>query len=276
MPLVNLYPYLNQSATPGQFTWTPSAGTLNFTSQSKIALVSSTVNYTWRNITAAYQNDSLSYTWLGQTYAVSIPDGAYATVDICSVMQAVMTANTHYTLDASGNVVFYLSFAPNSTYSAVQVSSTPIPTTLGTGTLPPGATWSLPATASTPQLVIPAVSNARTSMSVSLGLAPGSYPSTVQSTPYATLSTFPPQLFPVQTIQVQCNAVVNAANPGLLFAFQPQGTYDSYLQVEPLTRHWQQLAAGSWASLILTLVDQWGNPVQLLDNNLSFVLDIEP
>ena len=271
MTIISLFPSNNTSSAPGQFIYQSNVGPLSFNSKSKIALSKLSLNYSWRNVTVAYNNNSISYKWLGTSYVVSINDGCYSIDDISSTIQNTMKLNGHYLLNTTTNVeMYFLTLASNTTFSGIQLTCIPIPTTMPTGfSLPSNAVWALPSTAQTPQLVVPS-----TNISTLLGYTAGIYPPSTISSEYQTLSTSPPVLFPVQSIQVLCNCVVNRFNPNMLYSFQPSGIYDSLIQIEPVNKNYIQLSSGDYTQMTFTLVDQNGVNLVPLDNYFSLDIDI--
>src|SRR6185312_14640947 len=107
---------------------------------SQVALASLYIYFSWRNITAAFTNNSCSYRWVdGVTYPVAFPDGYYSPSDISGFIQFVMQNNGHYLVDNTGTNQFYLSIQTNSVYYADTITSTCIPTVLPTGWTNPHA-----------------------------------------------------------------------------------------------------------------------------------------
>lgn len=100
----------------------------------EIALSSCFIYYSWRNITSAYANNTLSYTMpSGVSYPITIPDGYYSISDINAYIQLVMYNNGHYLLNSNGTPVYYLSLQANSVYYRTTLTSTPIPSVLPSG-----------------------------------------------------------------------------------------------------------------------------------------------
>ena len=146
----------------------------------EIALGTAQLYYSWYNITSAYKNNTYSYRWTnGITYSVTMPDGNYSVAEINTYLQNIMVANTHYLVNTtSGDFRYFIEWETNETFYAVQLNEYVVPNVLPAGfALPVGATWALPATASTPQVII--ASNAFRNI---IGFSAGTYPPAVPTT----------------------------------------------------------------------------------------------
>ena len=98
----------------------------------EIALVSASMNYSWRNITSA--NNKLSYTWVGNTYNIELPIGFYEISDINSYCQFVFRKNGHYLVNPITTTnVYYIDIVINQTNYSCDIITYPIPSTLPTG-----------------------------------------------------------------------------------------------------------------------------------------------
>ena len=167
-----------------------------------VALADLSFPIVYSNVSAVYSNmTGLSYNWLdGQNYPVVLPESFYNATTIGSFIQLTMMTNGHYlapTSSTSGLPPIYFINAQtdvawgNRTIITVLVvpSSLPSGYQLGTGAAP---AWSLPATPTTPQLVLaPAATDiygkaVPNSLESLLGLPAGSYPPAVLHTSFAT------------------------------------------------------------------------------------------
>ena len=244
----------------------------------EIAVQSVSMYYSWKNITAAYQNNKFSYTWVdGTVVSLTIPDGSYSISDLNAYLESQMYNRTHYLIGSGGNS-FYLELVTNSVLYAVSINSYAVPTaaqavTLGL-TLPSGATWAFPVTPATPQLTIPAVSNATTSFSVLLGIPPGTYPPAIQTTNYSASSIVAPQVSPVSSVSINCNIVNNRyTNPQtFLCQFSPNVSFGSLITVQFPWPSFQQVIEGNYQNITIFFTDQNGNALNIIDTNLVVVL----
>ena len=79
----------------------------------QIGLVSANIWYSWHNIDADFNNNTLRY-YNGTAWkTVTIPDGNYQLADINEYLHAVMSDNGDKGTDSNGDDVFYASLEPN-------------------------------------------------------------------------------------------------------------------------------------------------------------------
>ena len=256
-----------------------------------------------RNVTAAYGNNSFSYKWVdGTIVPVSIPDGSYSIDNIGSFMQNVMTTNKHYIIYTNPSTgittnIFLLTLTTNPTYYGAQLTSLPVDTTLYPSpnySLPTGATWSLPLTATNPQFIVPAGSafNNNTFGSL-LGFPSGSYPaaqtpgaaydyvsgyfSPTSASGGTSAGAFVPTISPVQSVVVRCNLCLNAyvSTPNTIasFSFGNVGNGQAF-SLNPSELNWQPITPGvSYPYVEVSFYDQSGNALNMIDPNISVQLD---
>ncbi len=224
---------------------------------SEVALASLFCYYSWFNITAALNNNQLSYTlpntagtvW-GATYSVftnltssstSLSDGLYSINDLNNALAFTFEYYGHYYVDSNGNNVYPITLSVNTTGYAVTVTLSQL---YSNANLPSG--WKYPSSAlggspfssttfsmnCVASLSIPATGNAagtdvagQSSMSKILGFTPGSYPnqsttpnpSTVSASQFQYNSAYPPQVGVINSVNVSCN-LVNASTVSALGA----------------------------------------------------------
>lgn len=191
----------------------------------QIALGNLAYNQSIFNITPALKNNTFSYIWnaatpetiqvdllqkipnspLSTNSADFFPGGIFRLQDINAYLQYAMYYNKHYLIDDTGNIVYYISITVNRVYYGYEISCDPLPAVLPTGwSIPAGATWSLPATDATPQLVIPS-----TNIQQLLGFPADSYPTAAQATTFNQLSPNVPQINPTTSVLIACSLVDN-------------------------------------------------------------------
>jgi hypothetical protein len=250
-------------------------GSVKF-NKSKVAVASISMYYSWYNILASLGNNTFTYTWYGFGTSVietiTIPDGFYDIAALNAYLQSQMIANGHYLIDASGDYVYYLEFATNSTYYSIQLNSYPIPTALPTGYSNP-AVITFPAVATTPQITI--ISNAFRDI---IGFNAGTYPAAVQTTTYSKLSDFTPQVSPTQSVILSCTLLNNKySNPGtVLYSFSPAGvSFGSLIEAKPSQFSFVDIQSGNYNTFDITFLDQSFNFLKINDNNLVVQLLIE-
>lgn len=242
----------------------------------EVALATAQLYYSWYNITSAYKNNTYSYIWVnGITYTVTMPDGNYSIDEINTYLQNVMVQNTHYLIDTtSGNFVYYIQWEVNSTYYAVQLNEYVVPSILPAGySLPAGATWVLPAVASTPQLVIP--TNAFRDI---VGFNAGTYPSTVpQGSTYSALSVVAPQVNPISSLQINCSIATNpySAQSRVIYASGiPETPFGGQINIATPEYAFTRIVNGLYNQFEISITDQNGQPVVLRDPQISIMLII--
>lgn len=81
----------------------------------RIGLVNANLWYSWYNIAAAFNNNTLSYSYnAGVDWVViTIPDGNYQLTDIDAEIKRQMKANTHFNNADPDNPRYYITFAAN-------------------------------------------------------------------------------------------------------------------------------------------------------------------
>lgn len=266
---------LSQTSQPNVFRYLFPSGSVNF-KKAKIAVAQISLYYSWYNITSTYNNNSFQFIFpnaLGTTtYTVSIPNGYYDIASLNSYLQQFCITNSLYLVNSSGQYVYYLEFQTNENYYAIQFNAFPVPTSLPAGWSNP-AGLSFPLTAYTPQLVVS--SNDFTKL---IGFNSGTYPTVQQTTSYSKLSTFTPQVSPVQSVILACSLLNNRySNPGtILYSFSPSGvSFGSTISSSPYEFSFIPIQDGGYPYFDIILYDQNYAPLQLNDNNLIIQLLIK-
>jgi len=253
---------------------------VSFEKGDTIALASINVLYSWYNITSLLGNNRFSYHIKNNDvgYEVLIPDGFYSISDLNAILQFTLLANGHYLVQTTGTTTinwYPLAISTNSTYYSIQLTCNPIAVTLPTGFTNPGGkfyntiTFTVP---TTPQFVI-----SNTEFQQIIGVNAGTYPPVSQTTIYNTLSTFTPQVSPVQNIIVRCNLCNNTfANPSdILYTFTPQNVdFGSNIFIQNPTLSMIDIKAGNFQSIDIELVDQNYNKIVMKDTNVCIQLVI--
>lgn len=243
----------------------------------EIALGTAQLYYSWYNITSAYKNNTYSYRWTnGITYSVTMPDGNYSVAEINTYLQNIMVANTHYLIEtATGDFRYFIEWETNETFYAIQLNEYVVPTVLPTGyTLPVGATWTFPAVASTPQVIV--ASNAFRDI---IGFSAGTYPPTVpQATTYSILSSIAPQVNPISSLQITCSICSNpySSQSKVIYAFGvPETLFGGQILISVPEYAFTKVVDGTYNQFEISIVDQNGFPVQLRDPQISIMLVIK-
>lgn len=258
------------------FVYTFPQGQAAFKEGDQIALSFLSLYYSWNNITNG-SNSNFSYKWTdGTSVSVSLPSGFYQVSDLNAYLQSIMYTNNHYLYNTStGAYLYYIEFAENTVYYSVQLNVYAVPTSLPSGySLPSGATWSLPGTATTPQVTIPSSA----SISGIIGFAANTYPSSTQTSTYSTTSTSTPVVTPISSVLVTCDMVKNpwATPQGMIYAFSPDADYGSLITVRPQNIVFNDIFPGTYSSVTIKFWDNSFNPLTIQDSGTVIMLDIEP
>ena len=243
--------------------------------EAEVALQSLSMYYSWINISAQYGNNIFEYTWFQtagfETFQITLPDGFYQISDINAYLQSVMYSNGHYLINGS-NIVYYLEIVTNSSLYAIQVNSYPIPSSLPVGYTAPSNWHGYPATPSTPLFIVEDNAFQQT-----IGFLASSYPTAPQSTNYSAVSSFTPQVSPVESVLVSCNLLYNtiAIPSNILYSFSSNNaTFGSVISVNPNYAFFNRIRSGSYTSLTIQFLDQNFNPIQIKDTSLVLVLSL--
>ena len=205
-----------------------------------------------------------------------MPDGNYSINDVNTYLQSVMVQNTHYLVNTvSGDFIYYIQFETNATFYAVQLNEYVVPTILPVNTaLPVGATWALPAIASTPQVII-LVNNFRSI----IGFNAGTYPTVVpQATTYSVLSVTAPQVNPISSLQITCSIASNpySSQSKVIYAFGvPETPFGGQILIEVPEYAFTKIVDGNYNEFEVSILDQNGAPVILIDPQISIMLVIK-
>lgn len=242
----------------------------------EVALAYLGIYYSWENISGSitssgmtgYNNNTFSYTWIdGITYPVFLPDGFYSITDISNYMQTItMTVNGHYTFDANGAKVFFISFVENPTYYATTVTCTPTYVPAG-GSNPNGIILGV-----VPQLNIPAGNN----FYKLLGFYEWtSYPPTAgTAVTYYQNSQMIPHISPVTTVNVNCSLAESRTSifSNSIYQFSPTVNYAEYITITPPYLIFYDVTNGSYRDLTVYFTSETGRPIDIRDGGINVTL----
>lgn len=235
----------------------------------QIAVSNVYINFSWFNVTSQNNNNSFQYIWTDgsgtTTHDVVLPDGAYEVSTINAYLQFVMLNNGHYLVDDNGDYIWYLEIVTNPTYYSVELKSYPLVTALPAGWSNP-ASIVFPATASTPQFVIP-----NTDITTLLGFPAGTYPSAVQATTYNILSPNSPQIQVVQSVIILCSLLNNTlALPNTIIYSFTTGTrsFGQLISFSVPELVFTDIQDGFYDQFEIQFVDQNFKPLAIRDTNL--------
>ena len=239
-----------------------------FISNKQCALAYLGIYYSWRNITAGMGNNSFQYKFNRTVYDVVIPDGFYTIDDLNNFLQYIMEKNGHCIYDDEGEPAFYISFNANLIYYQVSFTLTRVPTTLPVGFTNPN---NISLSGLLPELIF-----SNSNFNKLLGINIGTYPTTantpVVGNAYSFNSQNVAQISPVTTVLVSCNLVFNNnnnLNRHIFYQFTPNSTYGSYMTFQVPYLIWYEVSAGNYDNIEMQFSDQDGNPLNLIDTNIT-------
>lgn len=238
------------------------------------------IYYSWYNISAALGNNQfeISIPRFSGTFTtiITIPDGAYQVSTLNDLLQYWFIQNGFYALNNVSGIYTY--------YGALQVSPSSYSIQWTTYAIPSGPepdyTYGFGWTISTngDNLPIPNQSMQLTILPDNgfknyLGYEPGTYPSTptLAAPYYTTNSTSIPDVNPIGAVQCRLSCVYNALsqNSTLLHTFTNGGVSVGG-QIDASPKFYQPVPCnGAHKTLTLSLFDVSGNPLGLLDPNVS-------
>ena len=247
----------------------------------EIAVGSLTIPYSWYNVTSYYNNQKFTIVFpygAGLTYTMNItlPAGFYSVSDINNYVQ-LQCVNQGLYLIYQGQYVYYFNISVNSTYYAVNIVLSLIPSVTSAGyTQPTSGYWSattgngLPSTASTPTFSLPATG----SIGPIIGF-PSSYslgPSTTQS--LSANSSLTPNGSTVNGLLMRCNLVDNniAFPSDILDGVPINSTFGSNITYDPSFEKWVKMKDGTFNQMTITFNDQNLNTLYALDPNILLTL----
>lgn len=245
----------------------------------QLALGNLVYNQSIFNITPANNNTYFSYIWNANASTTHLVDlianhasgGFFRLADINAYLQYTMFKNNHYLIDASGNIVYYISLTINRVFYGYEISCDPLPAVLPAGwSIPAGATWTLPAVDTTPQLIIP-----NTNIQTLLGFPVATYPSSSQATTYNLLSPNVPQIYPTSSVLISCSLIDNNLQyPNQVFysflnTDQLAGTP---VDIRPTEYQFINLQDGYYSGLEIQFLNQNFEPIGFQDPDITMNL----
>jgi hypothetical protein len=264
-------------------------------SQAEIALGNIYLFYSWYNISARFGNNTFSYLWPNSsggltTYNVVVPDGFYSLDDLNSYFQTVQLANgTYLDLVSNGLPFYFLTWASNSTYYRVTLTSVPVPDAaeaVGVYTVPagyaPAAGGALPPAATNPELVVNAtsapagsVTPGQYSFSKTLGFSPGTYPPANTGIFFNIDGQFPPVIESTSNVWIRCSLVnTNGLSrfAQVLYTLSPTVPFGSQIQEKPFFPLFMQVTDGFYDEIVIQLMDENYVPLNIQDPHINLML----
>lgn len=230
--------------------------------------------YSWYNITAALNNNVFQLTIptaTPATYTITLPDGAYNISTLNDYLQYWFVQNGFYiTNNTTGVNTYYAAFVVSPQSYQVQFITTALPTSTPSGyTAGSGLSDKWPASSNqSMQLIVPSTNSFKSI----IGFAAGTYPAspTITGTTYTASSTVVPNVNPIYGVQLRLNCLYNSlsSNSQLLYTFTNNGVGIGAL-IDASPNFYQPVpCSGSFSEIVLSLFDQNGNPLALIDPNV--------
>jgi hypothetical protein len=235
--------------------------------------------YSFFNVSPFYNNQTFSLIFptaaTTTTLSVTLPAGFYEVSDINNYIQNQCIALGLYLKDSGGDYVYYFDVTLNTTYYAVQIVCSPVPTSLPSGySLATSGFYStlggLPTTGYTPQLVLPASGGINTI----IGFAAGTFPSVQQTASFTQLSSVTPIGSTINSLVIRCSIINNNVTipSDILDAFPINTTFGSNITYDPSFEKWIPISDGTYSNFLISFVDQNLNTISANDPNIALSL----
>ena len=250
----------------------------------EMCISSVTLPYSFYNVSSYYNNKTLSLIFPTAAttvqYDITLPDGFYTVTTINNYIQQICVANGAYLLDSSGNYVYFVQLAYNTTYYTVQLLTFLVPNSIGSYTRPSTGLYSLsgtglPTTASTPKFVFASSGSIKNI----IGFEAGTYPPTTQTASWNTSSTLTPVGSTVNSIIMQCSLITNrCTTPSDIIDSMPinDTSFGSNIIYQPSFERFVTVSDGTFNNFTFSFRDQNLNEIYGRDPNVSITLIIRP
>ena len=237
------------------------------------------IPYSFFNVSAFYNNQSFSLIFptgaTTTTLNITLPSGFYQISDINNYIQNACIAAGLYLVNSTSQNVYYFTVTLNTTYYAVQILCSPVPTSLATGyTYATSGFYStsagLPTTGYTPQLVLPTSGGINTL----IGFAAGTYPSVQQTASFTQLSSVTPVGSTINSLVMRCSIINNNVTipSDILDAFPINATFGSNITYIPSFEKWIPISDGTYSNFLISFVDQNLHTISANDANIALSL----
>lgn len=239
-----------------------------------VGLGAASIWFSWRNITAAKQNNQFSIihpTLAGTTTLnLTLPDGGYNISDINLYLRWYLITNGYYIQNNTTNEqIVYAAFQVNPSIYAVEFISYVMPTALPAG-YTAGSAITFPATPKAPQLVV-----AQPNFGTVIGFATGTFPAVMPTSTTTTISTATPVVSDVSNVLLTLDSASNpfAPNSRVIHSISPAGVaYGGLITSVPPEISWIPQQSGFRQSITLQLTDQNYRPLNQVDTDLTIKL----
>ena len=260
-----------------------------------VAVSSISMFYSWFNITAAFTNNTITYTWTSgavtTTYNIIFADGLYEIAELNNYCQYVMIQNGTYWITATGSNVYPFEILVNPTRYAIQLNTYLVPIALPVGATVPGNFAGWPNVTQNPVITFPAafniivgyptgfVSNAN----LNNAYVPPSPPTA--STNYAAktaagtlsyISNVAPQVQPNNTVLLSLSNINNPYSQpsSIIYSLNPAVAVGQQIYQTPPNFMWNRLIDGTYNEMRLTFLGNNLQPLPIADPNMTILLTI--
>lgn len=250
-----------------------------FSTTDTISLQEISIYNSFFNITGRDKNNKFSIIWNANTtvqYDFTIPDSFLDVDGINAYLLQQMTLNKLYLIDdITGEFVYYITLTTNASQYASQFYITPLPTSAQATSLglsiPSGATWTLPGTETTPQILF------NDAFGTLLGFTGATYPPAPENILYTKLSNITPQIVSITNVMIGCNFINNEYSlpNNLISAIPINGAIGSLLYFSNASANFSNIHSGTYSSCIISFYDQYGIPLEMKDTNINVLLNIK-
>ena len=267
LPLILNSTNLVPSTYNNVYRYTAPVGQFTFPKGSRIGIGEIAIYYNWYNFSNAYGNNTFSINFSGfGTLNINIGNQNLSISDLNSYVQQQMISNNLYLVNSTGQYVYYFEIVENAATYQVQVNLFPVPSVLPSGWTNPG----LPLSGYCPQFVVP-----NTAFQQIIGFTAGTYGGATTTTTQSFVSSFNPQVSPVQSLQVGCSLLRNYMNqnPTILYTFNSTGvSFGGLISTSPQFPQFSPIMPGNYNQIDIAFYDQSGNPLAIIDSNICIML----
>jgi len=261
-----------------QFTIAFPGNGVKFNAGDKIAVAGIAVYNSTFNITAARGNNKISVIWNAATpttYTFTFPDGYYSATDMNAFIQQQCILNNLYMTTNNGSTyVYFVEITTNAVRYAISLNVYPIPTTAQATSLgysiPSGATWTAPATAQCPQIII------NSAFGTLVGQSAGTYPASIQSSATQTISSVTPIISPVDSYILCCNLINSKLTipVDVLYSLPISVSLGQLINVSPSQFLFNDIDPNTYSNITISFYDQLFNKLQMNDKDVVITLAI--
>ncbi len=227
------------------------------------------------NITSAYNNNTFSIAWLGQTLQIVIPDGYYSYDEINALIEYYLIQNDWYYV--FNNVAIYpISVLENAPRYKGQININPIPSqaqaTSNSYILPTGATWTFPSTPQTPQVTLSSGLGKIFGFSKNLV-----FPPTIQTSAYSYVSDITPIVSPIYSYIITCNMIntdISPFNNNVLGQIPINNSFGGLISYNTYVNFPIDVHPSKYNQLVIKFLDQDLNNIFLNDPEITLILAV--